>query len=107
VGYRARLANYSVKHSQPGAEGKGLTPDVESTVLEKQYHLQKWPRIDCRVEEKSCSCKSNIFYLTYLTVSCLAHTWLDEWFIFDWHGPLDVRDLVCWSGPSKSLDLYV
>lgn len=58
-------------------------------------------------EEKSCSCKSNIFYLTYLAVSCLAHTRLGEWFIFDWHGPLDVRDLVCWPGPSMSLDLYV
>lgn len=56
-------------------------------------------------EEKSCSCKSNIFYLTYLAVSCLAHTRLGEWFIFDWHGPLDVRDLVCWPGPSMSLDL--
>jgi hypothetical protein len=58
-------------------------------------------------EEKSCSCKSNIFYLTYLAVSCLAHTRLGEWFIFDWHGPLDVRDLVCWPGPSMSLDFYV
>lgn len=34
------------------------------------------------LEEKSCSCKSNIFYFTYLAVSCLAHTRLGEWFIF-------------------------
>ena len=57
-------------------------------------------------EEKSCSCKSNIFYLTYLAVSCLAHTRLGEWFIFDWHGPLDVRDLVCWPGPSMRHESY-
>jgi hypothetical protein len=44
-------------------------------------------------EEISCSRKSNIFYLTYLAMSCIAHTQLDESSIFDWHGLLDVRDL--------------
>jgi hypothetical protein len=35
--------------TQSRAEGEGLTPDVESMVLEKQHYLWERSRADCRV----------------------------------------------------------